>query len=74
MQKISIAFDELKLDADVDYAGVPLEMADIAPSPEELSTDAGIASLSTFLIRQYADRVRIKSRKGLNRVEIHLAH
>ena len=72
--EISIAFDELKLDADVDYAGVPLEMADTAPSPEELATDAGIASLSTFLIRQYADRVRIKSRKGLNRVEIHLAH
>jgi xanthine permease XanP len=72
--EITIEFDELKLDADVDYVGAPLEMVEIAPSPEELATDAGIASLSTFLIRQYADRVRIKSRKGLTRVEIHLAH
>ena len=29
--EISIAFDELKLDADVDYAGVPLEIGGYCP-------------------------------------------
>ncbi len=72
--EISIQFNELKLDADIDYIGVPIQMSESAPTVEELATDAGIASLSTFMIRQYADRVRVKIRKGSCRVEIYLNH
>lgn len=72
--EIGIAFDELRLDADIDYEGVPVQLAEHAPTVEDLGTDAGIAALSTFMIRQYAVRVRIKSKKGICRIEIHLDH
>ena len=71
---VSIEFDELKLDADLDYEGAPIQLSETAPRPEELATDTGIAALSAFMINQFADQVRIKSRKGLTRIEIHLAH
>jgi len=72
--EVSLAFDELKLDAEIDYEGVPLEIAEAAPSIEALETDQGITALSTFMIRQYADRVRVRSRKGTCSVLIHLDH
>lgn len=72
--KVSIEFDEFKLAADVEYEGVPIRLAESAPSPESLVTDEGIALLSTFMIRQFADRVRIKTHKGACRIELTLGH
>jgi len=72
--EVSIEFDEFKLGADVEYEGVPLQLAESAPSPESLLTDEGIALLSTFMIRQFADRVRIKAHKGACRIELTLDH
>lgn len=71
---VSLAFDEFSLDAEVDYQGTPLDLGDELPSLEALGTEMGIAQLSTFLIRQYADRVKVKSRKGSCTVLIHLDH
>ena len=72
--EVSIEFDEFKLGADVEYEGVPIQLADSAPPPESLLTDEGIALLSTFMIRQFADRVRIKAHKGACRIELTLDH
>jgi NCS2 family nucleobase:cation symporter-2 len=72
--KVSIEFDELKLSADVEYKGVPIQLAESAPSPESLVTDEGVALLSTFMIRHFADRVRIKAHKGACRIELTLGH
>src|SRR5262252_1029484 len=72
--EISIEFDEFKLGADVVYGGVPIRLAESAPSPESLATDQGIALLSTFMIRQFADRVRIKAHKGACRIELTFDH
>lgn len=72
--EVTLAFDEFNLDAEVAYEGVPLEMVESAPSIDALETDQGIAQLSTFLIRQHADRVRVKIRKGTCTVLIHLDH
>jgi hypothetical protein len=72
--EVSIEFDEFKLGADVEYEGVPIQLAESAPSPESLLTDEGIALLSTFMIRQFADRVRIKAHKGACRIELTLDH
>jgi len=71
---VSLAFDELKLEAEVSYEGLPLEIPDSAPSFEALQTEQGIMELSTFLIRQHADQVKVKSRKGLTTILIHLDH
>lgn len=72
--EISVEFDEFKLGADVLYRGVPIQLAESAPSPESLATDQGIALLSAFMIRQFADRVRIKDQKGVCRVELTFDH
>jgi xanthine permease XanP len=72
--KVSLEFDEFKLGADVEYEGPPIQLAESAPSPESLVTDQGIALLSTFMIRQFADRVRIKAYKGACRIGLTLDH
>jgi xanthine permease XanP len=69
-----LAFDELKLEAEIDYEGTPLQIAESVPSIEALGTEQGIAALSTFMIGQYADRVKVKYRKGMCSVLIHLDH
>jgi len=72
--RVSIEFDEFNLAADVEYEGVPIQLAESAPSPESLITDQGIALLSTFMIQQFADRVRIKTHKGTCRIELTFDH
>ena len=72
--EVGIEFDEFKLSADVEYEGVPIQLANSAPSPESLITDQGIALLSTFMIRQFADRVRIKTHKGACGIELGFDH
>jgi NCS2 family nucleobase:cation symporter-2 len=72
--EVSLAFDELNLDAAIEYEGVPIQIAESAPSIEELGTDLGIAALSSFMIRQYVDRVKVKIRKGACVVLVHLDH
>jgi xanthine permease XanP len=72
--EVNVEFDEFKLRADIEYEGVPIRLAESAPSPECLLTDEGIALLSTFMIRQFADRVRIKAQKGACHIELTLDH
>jgi len=72
--KIGVEFDEFKLVADLEYEGVPIQLAESAPSLESLGTSEGIALLSTFMIRKFADRVRIKAHKGTCRIELAFDH
>ncbi len=72
--EVSLLFNELKLDAEIEYEGLPLEMVKSVPSIEELETDQGIAALSTYMIRQYADRVRVKERNNFCTVLLHFDH
>ena len=72
--EISLAFNELKLDAAIEYEGLAIEMAKAAPSFEELCTDQGIAALSTFMVRQFADRVKVKKRNGACTVVMNFDH
>ena len=58
--EVELNFDDLKLTATVEYEGVAPVLPEIAPLPEELATMEGISALSGFMIRQYADRVRVK--------------
>jgi xanthine permease XanP len=67
-------WDELRLDLEIEYAGIPIELADSMPSIEEMGTEAGIAHLAGYVIRQYADRVRVREKNGLCRVQLHFEH
>jgi NCS2 family nucleobase:cation symporter-2 len=73
--EITLEFDELSFDATLDYQGASPVLAENAPTPEEMATEEGIAALSGFLIRQYADRVRVKARGSTSsRIQLHFEH
>ena len=55
------------------YDGVLFHIPN-APTAEQLETDAGIAALSGFLIRQYADRVTMRSRGMVSRIQLEFEH
>ena len=71
---VTLSFNELRLEAAIEYVGVPLEIVKTAPTLEELCTDEGIAALSTFIIRQYADQVKVKERGGVTSVSLEFDH
>jgi NCS2 family nucleobase:cation symporter-2 len=60
--EITLEFDELKLNATAAYNGAGPVLSDSLPAPEEMGTEEGIAALSGYMIRSYADRVRVKSK------------
>jgi NCS2 family nucleobase:cation symporter-2 len=68
------SWDELRLDVEIEYSGPLIELADSMPALEEMGTPAGIAHLAGYVIRQYADRVRIREKNGLCRVQLHFEH
>jgi xanthine permease XanP len=71
---LSTSWDELRLDLEIEYAGPPIELADSMPALEHMGTEAGSVHLAGYLIRQYADRVRIREKNGLCRVQLHFDH
>jgi xanthine permease XanP len=67
-------WDELRLDLEIEYDGPPIELAESMPALEEMGTQSGVAHLAGYLIRQYADRVRIREKNGVCRVQLHFDH
>jgi xanthine permease XanP len=67
-------WDELRLDLEIQYEGPRIELAESMPELEEMGTQAGIAHLAGYLIRRYADRVRIREKNGVCRVQLHFDH
>jgi len=60
--EVILEFDELKLEAAVEYNGVGPVFSENPPSAEDLATEEGLAALSGFMIYSYADRVRVKTK------------
>jgi NCS2 family nucleobase:cation symporter-2 len=71
---LSTSWDELRLDLEIEYAGLTIELANSMPAVEEMGTPQGAAQLAGYLIRQYADRVKIREKDGLCRVLLHFDH
>lgn len=59
---VTLEFNELRLNAAVEYNGAGPVLSDTLPSPEQMATEEGISAMSGFMIRSYADRVRVKSK------------
>jgi len=72
--RIAAEFDELNLKVELEYEGLAPSLAGSPPTVEQLATDAGIAELSGFLIRQYADDVVIRTRGELKRILLGFEH
>jgi len=73
--EVDVRFDELRLDVEARYRGTPLEFPSARPSVEDLlESDAAAAGFSGFMIRQYADSVKLDEKDGECRVRLHFDH
>ncbi|HEY6904681.1 MAG TPA: solute carrier family 23 protein [Candidatus Acidoferrales bacterium] len=73
--KARLRFDELKLTAALVYAGPAMIIPKTPPTAEDLvSGRATVTELSTYMLRQHADRVRVSHDDGSCRVYLHFDH
>jgi xanthine permease XanP len=73
--QVEVSFDEFNLDMDVRYDGELMEFPSRRPTEDALLADDGaVTSLSGFLIRQYADRVKAEIANGRCRIQMHFDH
>src|ERR1700687_3430511 len=71
---VSMEFDEINLDVEIEYEGLPFELSSSPPSLDEIGSQEGVIAMAGYLIRQYADRARIKSRLDRCLVQLHFEH
>jgi NCS2 family nucleobase:cation symporter-2 len=73
--KVDVSFDEFNLDVDIRYQGEPMGFPTDRPTADSLLAEpAAVASLSGFLIRQYADRVVVETVNGRCHLRLHFDH
>jgi NCS2 family nucleobase:cation symporter-2 len=72
---VSSEFDEFNLDIFVRYQGQPLFFTGERPDLKELlEDDRAFLKLSSFLVRQYTDRIQVKNDGEQCRVHLHFDH
>jgi NCS2 family nucleobase:cation symporter-2 len=73
--QVEVTFDEFNLDMDIRYNGELMEFPSGRPTEDALLADEkAVVSLSGFLIRQYADRVKAETANGRCRIQMHFDH
>jgi NCS2 family nucleobase:cation symporter-2 len=73
--QVEVSFDEFNLDMDIRYDGKLMEFPSRGPTEDALLADEkAVVSLSGFLIRQYADRVKAETANGRCRIQMHFDH
>ncbi|MDQ5985298.1 MAG: hypothetical protein CSYNP_01006 [Syntrophus sp. SKADARSKE-3] len=70
-----VFFDEFNLDITIHYHGIPMEFPLACPSPDEILDDdtAGVR-LAGYLVKQYADEVKIELVNSQCVLKIHFDH
>lgn len=73
--RMQARFNEFALEFDVDYVGPKISFPDCPPSPEAIAFDAAaMPFLCAYMIRRYADSVRVSSLPLRSRVHLHFDH
>jgi len=68
---VHVGFDELKLEASVEYTGQRVQLYEAMPDFEKLETDPeAVNQLSGFLVSKYCDKIKISEKDG--QVKIHM--
>jgi NCS2 family nucleobase:cation symporter-2 len=71
---VRIGFDELRIDVTIAYRGPPLELSRVAPTAEEMLTEAGAAKLAGHMILKRATRASLRSRDGRTELRLVFDH
>jgi len=73
--EVDVSFDEFNLDVEARYEGVPLDLPSTRPSEDDiLRNDSAAISLSGFMIKRYANSVKLDQKDGVCRVRLHFDH
>ncbi len=73
--KARLRFDELKLVAALEYQGPAMSIPETPPTAEDLmSGKANVSELSTYMLRQHAEHLRVSHNDGTCRVYLHFDH
>ena len=73
--EVEASFDEFNLDVRIRYAGVPLTIPELRPTPQQiLASDDGERLLAGYLLRQSADRVNARGTAGSVEMALHYDH
>ncbi len=73
--EVDVSFDEFNLDVEARYKGEPLVLPSTRPSDADLlRDDEAAAKLSGFMIKRYANSVKLEQKDGMCRVRLHFDH
>jgi xanthine permease XanP len=73
--EVDVSFDEFNLDVEARYRGAPLDLPTTRPSEEDLlRDDEAAAKLSGFMIKRYANSVKLEQKDGMCRLRLHFDH
>jgi NCS2 family nucleobase:cation symporter-2 len=73
--EVEASFDEFNLDLCVRYAGIPLEILERKPTPQEImSSEQGERLLAGYLLRRSADRISSRQSGDIAEVILHYDH
>ncbi len=73
--KARLRFDELKVVAALEYQGPAISVPEAPPTAEDLmSGSANVSELSTYMLRQHAEHVRVTDHDGACRVYLEFEH
>ena len=73
--KARLRFDEIKLIAALEYRGPAMVIPKAPPTAEDLvSGRAGLSELSSYMMRQHADNIRVSEKDGACCVYLHFDH
>ena len=73
--QVDVSFDEFNLDVDIRYDGTLMDFPSVRPTEDALLTDTtAVVTLSGYLVRQYADKVKTEIVNGRCHVRMHFDH
>ncbi len=73
--ELTVRFDELNLQVEISHEGKAPALPEKAPMLELLTNEPGLFDdLAGYLIRSYADKVKVKTRKGITLTNLGFEH
>jgi xanthine permease XanP len=71
----TLKFDEFNLDVEIAYNGPPVVIPDIRPEADSiLDSTAGASNFALFMMKQFADRITVNSKKEYTIISLHFVH
>lgn len=71
---LTVSFDELEIEAKMEYRGKKIELLNRRPSMQEIEDPNNVQLLSGFLLTKYCDKIRTSEKNGTVTVKMSFEH